>query len=163
MSNEDNGVEYIDVKLDDVNFNGMLLDYALAMADPALPVFGMYEGTYPGNHQKHQHCLVNDAVIVDLEWKLWIEGPVFRTGRWEPTKNWGQLGPYIEAYGVEIAQPKGQQPEAVIRTAGKSFYGFGETIHESVCKVVLWSRAGETVKIPKPLYDIHMRLIGEDK
>lgn len=147
---------------DDPLLTGVVLDWALAKATAGLPIFNMHDGTYPGNNAKLLYCMEKSAIIVDLEWKLWREGPDPRVnGRWEPTRNWAQLGPYLNKYKISTSYGNAPGSLNIASIEGLSPTKGCERMEDAIALTVVYHALGKEIKVPTKLLEIQ-KILTED-
>jgi hypothetical protein len=150
------------LRYDDPLLIGIVLDWAIAKATAGLPIFNMHDGTYPGNNAKLIYCSEQRAVIVDLEWKLWHEGPDSRiNGRWEPTRNWAQLGPYLNKYKISTSYGSAAGSLNMASIKGLSPTKGCERMEDAIALTVVYHTFGKEIKVPTKLLEIQ-KMLTED-
>lgn len=151
----DPDLDLADLRYNDPLLTGVVLDWALAAATKGTPIFNMHDGTYPGNNAKLPHCMEKPAVIVDLEWKLWHEGPnPAINGRWEPTRNWAQLGPYLADHVTLLTQ---RDTHVVAKTCAATEVK-AIRIEDAIALTVIRDQLGDKISVPTPLLELQMKL-----
>jgi hypothetical protein len=157
-SEDDPDLDLTVLRYNDPLLTGVVLDWALAAATKDTPIFNMHDGTYPGNNAKLLHCMEKPAVIVDLEWKLWHEGPDSRiNGRWEPTRNWAQLGPYLAEHVTLLTQ---RDTHVVAKTCAATEVK-AIRIEDAIALTVIRDQLGDKFSVPTKLLEIQ-KMLTED-
>lgn len=144
--------ETVKMNVNDPEFRGSVIDWALAMASPKIKVFNMHDGSYPGNYNKLIYAMDNPTVIVDLEWKIWFE-EAEKSCQYNPHENWAFLGPFLNAEKPCIRYDEDNKVYSVYfeNDAGGSYLICHEKLETAIAKAFIAFKFGTLVNVPEPI------------
>ena len=133
------------VELETATLEGLALDWAAGIAE------GL-ELELP-NARLGRKCIVwCQPFEVKLDGK--VIGHDKARHRWAPSANWAHCGPLIDSHQVAIAYHQGpdRSPLATTRAAHPA-YQAGATVLVAICRAVVASKIGDTVRVPAELLE----------
>lgn len=151
--------EAVRVSIDDAIFDGVLIDWALAMASPTIKVFNMHDGSYPGNYNKLTYAMDNPTVIVDLLWYVWFEHGE-KSCSYNPHENWEFLGPFLTGNEKPVIRYDFTNNVYAVYFQDDhsgTYLVCHEKLETAVAKAFLIFKLGTTIVVPKPLIDRYVK------